>query len=155
MHVDDVLPPPKCAVGRTFLKLWVYVSFQSSHNCIHLRIYSSSREDTPVEICYGTLDNSMRSSTAGHAPAAQSPKFRIPFVAIALRHHTVALCSLTSEGTKPNPKPAPASKWVIQTPESPPTSTAELVKDDSNDDGDDEDDDDEEGEGEEEEEEED
>ncbi|KAG0696881.1 hypothetical protein DFH29DRAFT_949123, partial [Suillus ampliporus] len=37
---------------------------------------------------------------------------------------------------KSNPKPVPVSKRVVQTPESPPTSTPELDKDDSNDDGD-------------------
>lgn len=41
---------------------------------------------------------------------------------------------------KPNPKPIPTSKLVVQTPESPPTSTPELDKDDSNDDDDDEED---------------
>jgi hypothetical protein len=40
---------------------------------------------------------------------------------------------------KPNPKPIPTPKLVVQTPESPPTSTPELDKDDSNDDGEEED----------------
>lgn len=36
---------------------------------------------------------------------------------------------------KPNPKPVPTPKQVIQTPESLSTSTPELDKDNSNDDG--------------------
>lgn len=40
---------------------------------------------------------------------------------------------------KPNLKPIPTPKRVVQTPESPPTSTPELDKDDSNDDGEEED----------------
>ncbi|KAG0696889.1 hypothetical protein DFH29DRAFT_1071915 [Suillus ampliporus] len=40
---------------------------------------------------------------------------------------------------KSNPKPVPVPNRVVQTPESPPTSTPELDKDDSNDNGDEED----------------
>ncbi|KAG2144220.1 hypothetical protein DEU56DRAFT_754289 [Suillus clintonianus] len=143
MHMDDIISPQKyefslpAASSSNFGSVSSSTALATSHPIF--------REDTSVNMCapfYSALNNSTRSPTAGDAPATQLPNSRFP-LSQSLHHHTITGQKQVTLPPfkppllkKPNPKYVLAPKQVVQTPESPPTSTPELDKDDSNVDGD-------------------
>ncbi|KAG2047850.1 hypothetical protein BDR06DRAFT_1024777 [Suillus hirtellus] len=154
MHVDDILPPPKHAVGR----------IPSIVMDTSLTISSSNFGSMPPS---KTLAAASTSASTAHPSATQRGppplgmrrQHNLPDSGFPLsqsRYATTQSPYAASQAKgqkpvmlppfkplllkKPNSIPTSAPKQVFQTPESPPTSTPELVKDDSNDDGDDEED---------------
>ncbi|KAG1843387.1 hypothetical protein C8R48DRAFT_780687 [Suillus tomentosus] len=163
MHVDDVLPPPKRAVGRIpsivmdtsptisssnsgFMppSKTLATASTSASTAVPEKIPQSRHVVAPSATQRGPLPLGMRrqhnlpdsgfplsqsrcattqSPYAASQAKGQKPVTLLPFKPPLLK--------------KPNSIPTSAPKQVFQTPESPPTSTPELVKDDSNDDGDD------------------
>ncbi|KAG2122938.1 hypothetical protein DEU56DRAFT_831181 [Suillus clintonianus] len=168
MHVDDVVLPPKRAMGRAS-------SIAAVPSTSRPTASSSNSGFAPSSKALATTSTS--SSTAFSEKIPQSRDVRPPvappttqrgppplgmrrqhnlpnsgFPLSQSRYTTTQSPYAASQAKgqkpvtlppfkppllkKPNPKYVLAPKQVVQTPESPPTSTPELDKDDSNDDGD-------------------
>ncbi|KAG1842857.1 hypothetical protein DFJ58DRAFT_805386 [Suillus subalutaceus] len=145
MHMDDILLPPKRAVGRTPSIVMVpstspLTTASTSTSTAAPEKIPQSRHMHPV-IAPSTTQR-------GPPPLGMRRQHNLPnsgFPSSQTRYATTQSPYAASQVTlppfkppllkKPNPKTVPTPKQVIQTPESPPTSTPELDKDDSNDDG--------------------
>ncbi|KAG1792981.1 uncharacterized protein HD556DRAFT_1309006 [Suillus plorans] len=167
MHVDDVLPPPKCAVGRTpSIVMGASLAVSSSNSGFMSPSKALTTASTSVSTAVPEKMPQSRHVVApsatqrGPPPLGMRRQHNLPNSGFPLsqsRYATTQSPYAASQAKgqkpvmlppfkppllkKPNPKAVPAPKQVFQTPESPPTSTPELVKDDSNDDGDEEEED--------------
>ncbi|KAG1812756.1 hypothetical protein EV424DRAFT_1349231 [Suillus variegatus] len=165
MHVDDVLPPPKRAVGRTPSIVMDTSPTASSSNSGFMppsktlaTASTSASTIVPEKITQSRHVVAPSATQRGPPPLGMRRQHNLPnsgFPLSQLRYATTQSPYAASQAKgqkpvtlppfkppllkKPNSIPTSAPKQVFQTPESPPTSTPELVKDDSNDDSDDED----------------
>ncbi|KAG2116469.1 uncharacterized protein F5147DRAFT_673077, partial [Suillus discolor] len=161
MHVDDVLPPPKRAVGRTpSIVMDTSPVASSSNSGFMLPSKALTTASTFVSTVVSEKIPQSRHAVApsatqrGPPPLGMRRQHNLPNSGFPLsqsRYATTQSPYAASQAKgqkpvtlppfkppllkKPNPKAVPAPKQVFQTPESPPTSTPELVKDDSNEDG--------------------
>jgi len=164
MHVDDVLPPLKRVLGRTPSTVMVPSTSRptaSSSNSELMRsskaLTTASNSAVPEKISQSRHTHPVvapSTTQRGPPPLGMRRQHNLPsagFPSSQSRYATTQSPYAASQGKgqkpvmlppfkppllkKPNSKPVPAAKQVIQTPESPPTSTPELEKDDSNDDG--------------------
>ncbi|KAG2139164.1 uncharacterized protein EDB93DRAFT_1163627 [Suillus bovinus] len=163
MHVDDVLPPPKRAVGRTPSIVMDTSPTASTSNsgfmlCSKALTAASTSASIPVPEKIPQSRHvhpvvAPSTTQRGPPPLGMRRQHNLPnpgFPSSQSRYATIQSPYAASQAKgqkpvtippfkppllkKPNSKAVPAPKQVVQTPESPPTSTPELVKDDGNDD---------------------
>ncbi|KAG2343382.1 hypothetical protein BDR05DRAFT_962886 [Suillus weaverae] len=163
MHVDDVLPPPKRVVGRTPSTVIVAsrpTASSSNSGFSSSKVLTTASTSTSTAVPEKIPQSkhvhpvvAPSTTQRGPPPLGMRRQPNLPnsgFPSSQSRYATTQLPYAASQAKgqkpvtlppfkppllkKPNPKLVPAPKQVIQTPESPPTSTPELDKDDSNDD---------------------
>ncbi|KAG2116467.1 uncharacterized protein F5147DRAFT_673067, partial [Suillus discolor] len=153
MHVDDVLPPPKRAVGRIpSIVMDASPAASSSNSGFMLPSKALTTASTSVFTVVPEKIPQPRHVVPPSATQRGPPllgmrrQHNLPNSGFPLSQSRYATTQLPYAPVtlppfkppllkKPNAKPAPASKQVVQTSGSPPTSTPELVTDNSNEDG--------------------